>query len=373
MANLEINASSSVCRKCGRAYGRLKGYFPVCYSYLYKGTGYLPYCYDCINGIFGAYYAECGDEKKATRQVCRKLDLYWSDDVYERASNKSGTRSLIQNYLSRLNNATYAGKSYDDTLRDEGIMWNFEAPMSQIQDGIGDDGEYASYDDDVVLNIPDQIEITDEIISFWGPGYTTQMYRELEQRLRYYREQMDDEMQADMGTQALLRQIAMMEIDINKARAAGVVVDKMVNSLNSLLSSLKKPQRKDSIDTVSTNTPFGVWIKRWEDERPIPEVDPALKDVDGIVKYVTVWFFGHLCKMLGIKNSYCKMYEDELAKLRVDHPEYDEEDDDSMLNDLFGDAAYENEEEFGDFDTLIYGGISSSEETAEDGGDADGS
>lgn len=375
MANLEVNAGSSVCRKCGRAYGRLKSNFPICYAYLCKGVGYLPYCSDCCKQIFDAYYAECGDARMAMRQMCRKFDIYWKDDIYERASSKTGTRTLFTNYISRVNNSTYAGKSYDDTLREEKTFWTFGNQTSGSISGNAElpwkNEKWDSDDDAVDLSYSEPIVITDDIIAFWGPGYTTQMYRELEQRLRYYKEQMDDEMQADMGTQALLRQIAMMEIDINKARASGVAVDKMVNSLNSLLSSLKKPQRKDSIDAANSGTPFGVWIKRWEDERPIPEVDPALKDVDGIVKYVTVWFFGHLCKMLGIKNSYCKMYEDELAKLRVDHPEYDEEDDDSMLDDLFGGAGYENEEELVNFDALVYGSVSSSEEVAKDGGGAD--
>ena len=46
--------------------------------------------------------------------------------------------------------------------------------------------------------------------------------------------------------------------------------------------------------------------------------------------------------MLGIKNSYCKMYEDEIARLRVDRPEYDDEDDDTMLNDLFGGVEFDD-------------------------------
>ena len=40
----------------------------------------------------------------------------------------------------------------------------------------------------------------------------------------------------------------------------------------------------------------------------------------------------------GLRNSYCKMYEDAMDALRVKHPEYDEEDDDSLLNDIFGSA-----------------------------------
>ena len=332
MANMEVNAASSVCRKCGRAYGKLKGYFPVCYAYLYKGTGYIPYCNDCVRGMFSSYYAECGDEEKATRQICRKLDLYWNHDLYVKATNKSSSRTVLQNYISRLNNAMYAGKSYDDTLREENRMWD-DGPRYSENSEEG----FLEY----ILPKTVPIEISEEVIAFWGPGYTPEMYMELEQRLQYYKEQMGEDAQTDMGTEALLRQIAMMEIDINKARANGASVDKMVNSLNSLLSSLKKPTKKET-DAINGNTPFGVWIKRIEDERPIPEVDEELRDVDHIVKYITVWFFGHLCKMLGVKNSYCRMYEEEIERLRVSKPEYDDEDDDVLLNDLFGGIDLEN-------------------------------
>ena len=147
---------------------------------------------------------------------------------------------------------------------------------------------------------------------------------------------MDAEAQTDLGTETLLRQIAMMEIDINKARAAGKSVDKMVNAMNALLSSLKKPQKSAQQDTAAANTPFGVWIKRWEDERPLPEVDESMKDVDGIVKYVLTWVYGHMAHMLKIRNVRTPLYEDAVAKLRVEHPEYDEDDDESMLYDLFG-------------------------------------
>ena len=58
---------------------------------------------------------------------------------------------------------------------------------------------------------------------------------------------------------------------------------------------------------------------------------------DGIVRYISTWFLGHLCKMLHIKNSYSRMYEDAIEKLRVDRPELDEEDDEDLFNDIFGD------------------------------------
>lgn len=84
------------------------------------------------------------------------------------------------------------------------------------------------------------------------------------------------------------------------------------------------------------NNTFGALIKVWENERPIPEPDPEMRDVDGIVKYISIWFFGHLCKMLRINNSYSRLYEAEMAKLRVEKPEYADEDDEQLFDDMFG-------------------------------------
>lgn len=49
--------------------------------------------------------------------------------------------------------------------------------------------------------------------------------------------------------------------------------------------------------------------------------------------------------MLGIKNTYCRLYEEEIAKMRVDRPEYEDEDDETLFNDIFGgsNSVEENE------------------------------
>ena len=66
--------------------------------------------------------------------------------------------------------------------------------------------------------------------------------------------------------------------------------------------------------------------------------------MDGIIKYITVWFLGHLCKMLKIKNKYATLYEEEMARLRVDRPEYEGEDEEEVLEDIFERAEAANEE-----------------------------
>lgn len=330
MAAIEVNASSSICRKCGTAYSRLKGYFPVSYSYLYKGTGYLPYCKECVDGMFASYLAECQDPKKAVRQMCRKLDLYWNEKVYEAVEKQNSTRSMMTSYITKINAIKLASKSYDDTLKEEGALWLEPRAYSDMQ-----------LSESVIEHTSDDVEISDDVVAFWGPGYTPSMYIELENRYKYWISRFPNKEDIDVGTEALVRQICNLEIDINRDRAAGKSIDKNVNTLNNLLGSamLKPAQQKDDAESSINETPLGVWIDRWEKKRPIPEPDPMLKDVDKIVKYITVWFYGHISKTLGIKNMYCDMYEKEMEKMKVSRPEaYSEEEDDDeiVFNSIFG-------------------------------------
>ena len=111
----------------------------------------------------------------------------------------------------------------------------------------------------------------------------------------------------------------------------GTKISDDINAYNALLGSANlKPSQKKVEAQASDGTPFGVWIQRWENERPIPEPDKEFDDVDGITRYISVWFLGHLCKILKIKNSYSRMYEEAIERLRVERPEYVGEDDEEL-------------------------------------------
>lgn len=332
---IEMSSDTAICSRCGKKYSRRKGYFPVSYAILHKGIGYIPVCKDCIDTMYNTYLAQCNNAKDAVRQMCRKLDLYWSESVYEMVSRKSTTRSMMTQYIAKINTVSYAGKSYDDTLSESGTLWSFDEDANSSTD----------YDDSNT-QADEIIETPDEIIAFWGSGYSDEMYRELEQRRQYWMSKFPDGIELDVGTEALIRQICSLELDINRDRIAGKSVDKSVNALNNLLGSanLKPTQQKADGDNAQENTPFGVWIRRWETQRPIPDPDPELEDVDGIIRYISIWFLGHLCKMLGIKNTYCRLYEEEIAKMRVDRPEYEDEDDETLFNDIFGGSNSVEEE-----------------------------
>ena len=321
--SLTINSSKTYCCRCGVAYGRKKGCFPVSHSPMYRGSGFLPICNDCVDNMYEQYRVDLGDDREAMRRMCMKLDLYWSDSIYQMVLRTAGVNSRIRSYIGKTNLIRYIDKTFDDTLRED-AEFTISVPDEDAQDT------------DTADNEDNEIEVDPSLIEFWGKGYKPEFYYELERKYQEWTENLDE---LEPGERSIYKQICLLEAIINRDSAAGRPIDKNVNTLNSLLGSanLKPTQKKsDDADSTSDSTPFGVWIRRWENDRPIPDPDPELEDVDGIIRYISIWFLGHLCKMLGIKNTYCKLYEDEIAKMRVERPEYEDEDDEALFNDIFG-------------------------------------
>lgn len=343
MAGIEVSSAMSTCFRCGKAYGRKKGNFPVSYAPLYKGVGYIPYCRECIDTLYNTYLAQCKDAKAAVRQVCRKLDLYWNDGVFTVVERKNTTHTMMTAYMAKVVTNSYAGKSYDDTLAESGTLWEFAPALEPEQKP----EEKEEVKEEPVAPVEDTRVVEQDVIDFWGPGLTVSQYIDLEQRKVHWLNELKKNgygANIDIGAMSLIRQICNLELTINRDMAAEKPIKDSVNALNTLLGSLnvKPAQKKEDSDSSADNTPFGVWIRRFENDKPIPEPDPELRDVDGIVKYILTWVYGHLAKMLNIKNAHTRLYEDEIAKYRVERPEYDGEDDDSMLYDIFsGDSDYE--------------------------------
>ncbi|WP_340032506.1 hypothetical protein NSQ20_11615 [Paenibacillus sp. FSL K6-1122] len=186
--------------------------------------------------------------------------------------------------------------------------------------------EYSASDD---LNEYSEAQVTlnddekNKYVSFWGKGYEIDDYLYLENEY----ETLLSSYECDSYAQEMLfQEIAHEKLSIRKAREANKPTEKLLKTLQELLGSSNiKPVQETGANATEQAT-FGTLIKKYENERPVPEPDPMWADVDGIKKYVQIWFLGHLCRMLGINNEYAQMYEDEISKYKVDAPEYVEDD-----------------------------------------------
>ena len=141
----------------------------------------------------------------------------------------------------------------------------------------------------------------------------------------------------------IFQRLALKKWEIAKATKAGMSTKDLDKSYQELLATGKLQPRQNSNDTISDAQTLGTLIAKWETERPLPDIDPELEDVDKIGRYIDVFFRGHMAKLLGLKNTLSHLYQRFMDKYTVKRPEYDGDDDSEALFDaIFGDHSEES-------------------------------
>lgn len=302
------------CVTCGKPYSKLNGNFPASQSELYAGLNYhLPICKKCLDKLYEQYCIKFGDEDEAIRRICMKFDIYWDQSLANASRKITKDRSRIHTYISRANLIQYKGKTYDTTLDEEN-----NNQINSIKDFKDEDKN---------------TKVTKKTVQFFGFGFTEQEYQWMQYQYNDWTARHECKTKAQ---EELFKNICITQLQIQKATQNGEKIEQLMNAYQNLLGSANiKPNQTNENALADQNT-FGTLIQKWETEKPIPEPDPEWKDVDGILKYISTWFLGHLCKMMGVKNSYSKLYETEMKKYKVEKPQY-EDDDEALFNNLFGD------------------------------------
>lgn len=310
-----------MCTRCGKIYVRQKANFSASQSPLFIESGYLPVCNNCMDHLYDHYKEVLGSGEAAMQRICLKFDIYWNPNIWGMVSKVNSSASRVRQYIGKTFLIRNLGKSYDDTLDEQ------KAQSMPVQLQVNEQGE-----DEIVDMVGERVDVNTESVLFWGSGFEADTYRELD--LRFDRWTKDLPKPLPIVDESLYKQICIQEVMINRNIAAGKDVEKGQSALNTLLGSLnvKPNQKKDDGNSELESTPLGVWAKIWEEDRPIPDDVPD----PSIIKYITTWLFGHLGKAFGLKNIHSKMYETEIEKYRVTKPEYEGEDDDEVLVDIFG-------------------------------------
>lgn len=322
----KISNQKFYCCRCGTAYSRMKGNFPVSHSPMYRGSGFIPMCNDCVDDLYEHYRKVLEDDKAAMKRICMKLDLYWHETIYEMVTRTAGVNSRVRNYIGKSNIIRYVDKTYDNTLEDEERM-AAKQPVVEAAPSVEEEADS-----------PEE-EIDQSVIDFWGRGYDTTFYNDLNQRYEKWTSELGELTPVE---EALYKQVCLNEVIIARLSAKGQVADKATKNLMDALSSLNiKPSqvKSDPADVELEKMPLGVGIQTWEYQRPLPITPDNLKDQSNAIKNITTWFLGHAGKMVGLKNSHVKLYENAMNELRVKRPEYADEDDDTLLVDIFGETS----------------------------------
>ena len=314
------------CPCCATSYVKLDDNFPASQSELYAGWNYhLPICKRCLDRMFEHYTEVYGnDEDKAIRRICEKYDIYYCESLLSASRKITKNRSRIHTYISKANLVQYKGKTFDTTLDEERT------------------GDIIETLDDV----KDAKKAKLKTVKFFGTGFSDDDYQ-------YLQEQYDDwTTRHECKTKAqeeVFKRICFKQLEILKATRNGENTKDLDYTYQQLLDTANLKPKQTNMDALAEDRTFGQLIKIWENEKPIPEPDDEFKDVDGIGRYISIFFLGHLAKMVGIKNKFSRMYEEEMNKYTVTKPEY-EEDTEALFDAIFGGHLESDRDSDGDDD-----------------------
>lgn len=292
------------CTRCPRRYKVQKGNFPVTQSTLYRyNGGFLPICRHCVDELFSYYANTTGNEVDAIRRLCEKLDYYYAEAVVESSEKAQNGNGRMADYINKINRSSYKGKTYDDYLD--------ELNLSRIN----------SLDD--IDSGRDGMAVSRKTIKFFGLGFEPEEYVYLQEQYKDWTSRYECQTKAQ---EELFKTICFSQLNMLKAQQSGSKQIESYKAFQDLLGSANiKPAQSNDTSLAEQNT-FGTLIQKWENEKPIPEPEPEWKDVDGIRKYISTWFLGHLAKMFKIPNDCSEMYEEECQKYGVSPPRYDDAD-----------------------------------------------
>jgi len=302
---LQVASGEGYCRRCRKVMSLSKFYEAT--NPLIDTNGYLSVCKDCCNEIYNQYFAINKDMERALYLTCEDLDVCFSKDAF------IATRTHIESALSsgkKINAVFGVYKSkLSSTAKKNNMATSFRFKDSDLI--------YNNVNLDVTNYKDTNFEITEDQRSFWGSGFLPEEYEYLTSKFFEYLNTYECETPA---MEELLKQAAFESLEIRNRRQRREDVSKNLKNLQDILGSANIKPVQESGANATDQATFGTLIKKWENEEPIPEPDEEWKDVDGIGRYIRIWFLGHLCKMLGITNEYSKEYEEEMAKLRVEVP-----------------------------------------------------
>ena len=278
------------CSCCGKEKKSSSDNFYKSYSVIYKSTheNRMNVCKECLLDITSDLTKKLNSEIKALYRVCQLTDTYFDENIYESAveqAKKQNSNAVKIFYQKICSLPQFKGKTFADSNVLGGTSNSFES-----------EGSY-------------------NIVDFWGEGFTDSEYRYLEGEFA----KMAAAYEMDSySTESLFQEIALQKLDIRKKRKSGDSVDKELKTLQDLLGSANIKPVQESNAASSDQLTFGTLIKKFENEKPIPEPLPEWMNADWIKKYVNVWFFGNLCRMMGKENPYQEEYDEEMAKYTVD-------------------------------------------------------
>lgn len=307
---------------------------------------YCPHCGKWKSST--AFYGSDESKDKVEHFACKECILDMCTDVNKDGIRTDNKQKTIDTF--RRLNWYFNEVDYDEQLRtlSEGTGEKIRSTaaqqlivivrsLKQYRSYTYKDSEFKSGDMDNI-NSEEETKIVQKTIKAakkrFGGDYTNEELMFLENEYQDWISRYDCSQKAQEET---FQNLSILKLMKRNAIKKGLSTKDLDYSYQQWLDTGNLKPKQNSLDTFSDAQTMGTLIQKYEETRPLPEIDPELSDVDKIGTYIDVFYRGHASKMLGLKNRFSNLYEKVMAKYTVKQPSYDEETDSEILFDkIFG-------------------------------------
>ena len=265
MAKVSSNMEQPMCKNCSKLFNENDFY--------YSGKKYLPYCKKCSEELA---LKEGSLDLATFSAFLKQVDKMFSYECWQDLQDLG--EPYVRNYLELLKNKGLASKKYKDS--DNSIN----------NEEFGSDQEL--FKKWGVSNMSD-VEFLENEYHEWETSY-------------------------EINSKAMVdsvKQLCLVELDIRKARKSNDVqsLDKLLRIKSQILGDANLKPVQETGNAVNEQVTIGTLIKKFEQDRPIPE-DDTPDWVDNLQK----WIVGQLARMEGLTSDYTDDFNKELDKYGID-------------------------------------------------------
>jgi hypothetical protein len=307
----EIKASESYCRMCQKILPNSKFYETT--NPMIDKSGWMSVCKEHANEIYNTYFSIYNNMEKALYLTCQDLDVMFSVEALRQ------TQSHIEGLISKGKKADAVFGYYKSKLGSTGKN-NANLTSFRFKDS---DNIFDEKDNEILSDSYNEVQ-DEDLVSFWGKGYT---YEELNFLQDYYYELIkiyDHSLPVQINN---YRNMAKTQLQGNKCLEKGDIsgYEKSMKILSMLSGDSNiKPNQETSVGNL-TKGGYDVFLKHIEDDEPILDWEKDLGHIDKLKSMLNIFFFGHFAKVLNIANPWKSKYDEEMKQYTVEDEDLEED------------------------------------------------
>ena len=311
---------------------------------------YCPHCgkWKSTKGNSSNYYKSNKSKSGFEHFACKSCILDMCTDVDSKSGIRTDNREKTINTFRQLD-WKFSERDYNAQLQaiNENVgekvrgtavqsLIVMVASLPQYRNTSFRDSEFAI--DDLENNTEEDVKIVQKTLKAakkrFGSDYNNEELMFLENEYQDWISRYDCSQKAQEET---FQNLSILKLMKRNAIKKGNSTKDLDSSYQQWLDTGNLKPKQNTLDTFSDAQTMGTLIQKYEETRPLPDIDPELADVDKIGIYIDAFYRGHASKMLGLKNRFSNIYEKVMNKYAVKQPSYDEENDSEILFDkIFG-------------------------------------